>query len=278
VNLYLHRSRPLTETPSGSTVAATAPADVIVVRHLIKTYTVGEIEVHALRDVSLSVTRGDFVAIMGASGSGKSTLMNILGCLDSPSHGRYLLDGVDVAGMERDELADIRNRKIGFVFQSFNLIPRVSALANVELPMVYAGMGKRQRHSRAEKALRRVGLADRLNHVPSELSGGQQQRVAVARAIATNPAIVLADEPTGNLDTVATAEVMRILGQLNEEGRTVILITHEPDVAADAKRVIRLRDGVIVDDHRQQPAERSLDRVELVPAHDSRRIDREVVA
>jgi putative ABC transport system ATP-binding protein len=278
MELHLHRSRSLSETLSGSTVAATAPADVIVVRHLIKTYTVGEIEVHALRDVSLSITRGDFVAIMGASGSGKSTLMIILGCLDSPSHGRYLLDGVDVGDMERDELADIRNRKIGFVFQAFNLIPRVSALANVELPLVYAGMGKQQRRSRAEKALRRVGLADRLNHVPSELSGGQQQRVAVARAIATNPAIVLADEPTGNLDTVATAEVMRILGQLNEEGRTVILITHEPEVAADAKRVIRLRDGVIVDDHRQQPAERWLDRVELVPAPNNQSVDAGVLA
>jgi putative ABC transport system ATP-binding protein len=204
--------------------------------------------------------------------------MNILGCLDSPSQGRYLLDGVDVGGMERDELADIRNRKIGFVFQSFNLIPRVSALANVELPMVYAGMGKRQRRVRAEKALRRVGLADRLHHLPSELSGGQQQRVAVARAIATNPAIVLADEPTGNLDTVATSEVMRTLGQLNAEGRTVILITHEPEVAADANRVIRLRDGVIVDDHRQCPAQRLSDQVELAEAHNTRSAEGEVVA
>ena len=282
MNLHLHRHRDRDRTPADPDPVPAAPAhdpaQVIAVRHLVKTYTVGEIEVHALRDVSLSITRGDFVAIMGASGSGKSTLMNILGCLDSPSRGRYLLDGVDVGGMERDELADIRNRKIGFVFQSFNLIPRVSALGNVELPMVYAGMGKRQRRSRAENALRRVGLADRLDHLPSELSGGQQQRVAVARAIATNPAIVLADEPTGNLDTVATAEVMRILGQLNDEGRTVILITHEPDVAADAKRVIRLRDGVIVDDHRQQRAHHLRDQVELVHAHNSHSVEGEVVA
>jgi putative ABC transport system ATP-binding protein len=249
-----------------------------MVRHLVKTYTIGEIDVHALRDVSMNINRGDFVAIMGASGSGKSTLMNILGCLDLPSHGRYLLDGVDVAHMERDELADIRNRKIGFVFQSFNLIPRVSALANVELPMVYAGMGKRQRRSRAEHALRRVGLADRVHHLPSELSGGQQQRVAVARAIATNPAIVLADEPTGNLDTAATAEVMGILGQLNAEGRTVILITHEPEVAAVAKRVIRLRDGVIIDDHCQQPVAPSPAGRDLVKSPISDGIDHEVVA
>jgi putative ABC transport system ATP-binding protein len=278
MNIHLRRdprsNRPMPASPA----PAADPADVIVVRHLVKTYTIGEIEVNALWDVSLSIKRGDFVAVMGASGSGKSTLMNILGCLDLPSHGRYLLDGVDVGGMERDELADIRNRKIGFVFQSFNLIPRVSALGNVELPMVYAGMGKRQRRSRAEKALHRVGLADRVHHLPSELSGGQQQRVAVARAIATNPAIVLADEPTGNLDTTATAEVMHILGQLNEEGRTVILITHEPDVAAGAKRVIRLRDGVIIEDHRQQPVEHSPDGRDLVERPHNAGVDCEVMA
>jgi putative ABC transport system ATP-binding protein len=237
--------------PVGDALAGSAEASrgdgVIVVRHLIKTYTLGAIAVHALHDVSLTIGAGDFVAIMGASGSGKSTLMNILGCLDLPTRGRYLLDGVDVRGMGRDELADVRNRKIGFVFQSFNLIPRTSALANVELPMVYAGMGRRRRRARAEKALARVGLGDRMHHLPSELSGGQQQRVAVARAIVTNPAIVLADEPTGNLDTSATTEVMGIFTRLNAEGRTVVLITHEDDVAASAKRVIRLRDGKIVD-------------------------------
>ncbi|MEA3019054.1 MAG: putative transport system ATP-binding protein [Actinomycetota bacterium] len=228
--------------------------EVIVVQHVMKTYTLGEIDVHALNDVSLTIRRGDFVAIMGASGSGKSTLMNILGCLDLPTRGRYLLDGVDVRGMVRDELADVRNRKIGFVFQSFNLIPRTSALANVELPMVYAGMARRRRRARAEKALARVGLGDRMHHLPSELSGGQQQRVAVARAIVTNPAILLADEPTGNLDTTATTEVMGVFTQLNAEGRTVVLITHEDDVAAYAKRVIRLRDGQIVEDRRHDAA------------------------
>jgi putative ABC transport system ATP-binding protein len=231
------------------------PREVIVVRKVVKTYALGEIEVHALRGVSLAIDRGDFVAIMGASGSGKSTLMNIIGCLDLPTTGRYLLDGVDVRGMGEDELADVRNRKIGFVFQSFNLIPRTSALANVELPMVYAGMPKKRRRQRAERALERVGLSDRVHHLPSELSGGQQQRVAVARAIATNPAIILADEPTGNLDSSATAEVMDVFSQLNAEGRTVVLITHENEVASHAKRIIRLRDGSVIDDHRAAPVE-----------------------
>jgi len=227
--------------------------DVLVVAKVTKTYALGEIEVHALRGVSLSIERGDFVAIMGASGSGKSTLMNILGCLDLPTTGRYLLDGVDVRGMDTDQLADVRNRKIGFVFQSFNLIPRTPALANVELPMVYAGLSKKARRRRAERALRRVGLADRVEHLPSELSGGQQQRVAVARAIATNPAIILADEPTGNLDSAATQEVMDVFVELNAEGRTVVVITHEEEVAAHATRVLRLRDGQIIDDQRQRP-------------------------
>jgi putative ABC transport system ATP-binding protein len=232
-----------------------APHEVIVVRKVVKTYALGEIAVHALRGVSVAIDRGDFVAIMGASGSGKSTLMNILGCLDLPTSGRYLLDGVDVRGMTEDELADVRNRKIGFVFQSFNLIPRTSALANVELPMVYAGMKPKDRRRRAERALQIVGLSDRLDHMPSELSGGQQQRVAVARAIATNPAILLADEPTGNLDTSATHEVMDVFSQLNAGGRTVILITHEDEVARYAKRIVRLRDGEIIDDHRLSPVD-----------------------
>jgi putative ABC transport system ATP-binding protein len=231
------------------------PLNVIVVEGVRKTYTLGQIQVHALQGVSLTIERGDFVAIMGASGSGKSTLMNILGCLDLPSRGRYLLDGVDVRGMSEDELADVRNRKIGFVFQSFNLIPRTEALVNVELPLIYAGMRKAQRAQRAERALADVGLADRMHHLPSELSGGQQQRVAVARAIATNPAIVLADEPTGNLDTKASHEVLEIFGRLNSQGRTVVMITHEDDIAQHAKRVIRLVDGQIVDDHRQGPVQ-----------------------
>ncbi len=212
---------------------------------------VGEVKVHALRGVSATIERGDYVAIMGASGSGKSTLMNIIGCLDLPTRGRYLLDGVDVRGMDEDELSDVRNRKIGFVFQSFNLIPRTPAVVNVELPLTYAGLKRGERRRRAERALTEVGLADRMHHLPSELSGGQQQRVAVARAIATNPAIILADEPTGNLDTHATGEVLEIFDRLNASGRTVVMITHEPDVAAHAKRVIRLIDGHIVDDHRQ---------------------------
>jgi len=230
-----------------------AVGGVIVVQTVFKTYALGEIEVHALNGVTLTIDRGDFVAIMGASGSGKSTLMNILGCLDLPTRGRYLLDGVDVRGMADDDLADIRNRKIGFVFQSFNLIPRTTAIANVELPLIYAGLKRSARRARAERALVRVGLADRMNHLPSELSGGQQQRVAVARAIATNPAIILADEPTGNLDTRSTLEVLDVFTRLNDEGRTVVLITHEDDVAARAKRVIRLRDGEIIEDHRQVP-------------------------
>jgi putative ABC transport system ATP-binding protein len=232
---------------------AAKTSDVIVVEKIVKTYAIGEIKVHALRNVSLTIERGDFVAIMGASGSGKSTLMNIIGCLDVATHGRYLLDGVDVRGMSEDELSDVRNRKIGFVFQSFNLIPRTEAIVNVELPLIYAGCKKADRKRRAERALVEVGLSERMHHMPNELSGGQQQRVAVARAIATNPAIILADEPTGNLDTRATQEVLEIFGRLNAEGRTVVLITHEPDVAAHSKRVLRLIDGKIVEDVRNGP-------------------------
>ncbi len=187
---------------------------------------------------------------MGSSGSGKSTLMNILGCLDIPTSGRYEIDGVDVSHMDEDDLSDLRNRKIGFVFQSFNLVPRTSALVNVELPLAYAGLRGAERRRRAERALRSVGMAHRLAHQPAELSGGQQQRVAVARALVTNPALILADEPTGNLDSHSTEDVLAIFAQLNEEGRTVVLITHEPDVADQAKRVIRLSDGEVVEDHR----------------------------
>ncbi len=220
----------------------------IAVEQVSKTYRLGEIEVHALRGVTLAIQRGDFVAIMGSSGSGKSTLMNILGCLDVPSSGRYRIDGVDVSTLDEDDLSDLRNRKLGFVFQSFNLVARTSALANVELPLAYAGIPRAERRRRAAAALAAVGMANRVEHLPSELSGGQQQRVAVARAIVTNPALVLADEPTGNLDTHSTAEVLDIFTRLNREGHTVVLITHEPDVAARAGRVIRLSDGSIVQD------------------------------
>jgi len=212
----------------------------------------GRVEVPALQRIDLHVGRGDFVAIMGASGSGKSTLMNIIGCLDVPTSGRYLLDGTDVARLNDDELARIRNRKIGFVFQSFNLIPRTSALHNVEMPLVYAGEGGRT--ARAREALVAVGLADRAHHQPTELSGGQQQRAAIARALVTNPAILLADEPTGNLDSGSSLEIMKLLATLNaEQGRTVVLITHEQDIARFATRVVELRDGRIVRDQRSDP-------------------------
>jgi putative ABC transport system ATP-binding protein len=219
-----------------------------------RVYQVSEdVLVRALDDVSLRIDGGEYVAIMGSSGSGKSTLMNIIGCLDSPTAGRYLIDGVDVRNIDEDDLADLRNRKIGFVFQSFNLVPRTSALANVELPLAYAGLRRPERRRRALEALEAVGMADRVHHAPSELSGGQQQRVAVARAIVANPSLILADEPTGNLDSHSTAEVLGIFAELNRSGRTVVLITHEEDVAGSARRVIRLADGRIVEDHRERP-------------------------
>jgi putative ABC transport system ATP-binding protein len=213
---------------------------------ITKIYQMGETELRALNNVSLTIETGDLVAIMGPSGSGKSTMMNILGCLDIPTDGTYKLDGVDVSGLNDNQLSEIRNRKIGFVFQSFNLIPRTSAVRNVELPMVYAGTGNRR--AKAVEALEKVGLGQRAKHMPSELSGGQQQRVAIARAIVTNPVMILADEPTGNLDSASTAEIMRLLVELNKTGRTVVLITHENEVASYAKRVILLRDGKVTSD------------------------------
>jgi putative ABC transport system ATP-binding protein len=213
-----------------------------------KTYQMGDIAVHALRGLSLRIGRGEFVAIMGASGSGKTTLMNIIGCLDVPSAGSYRLNGLDVHGMDEDTLSDVRNRYIGFVFQSFNLIPRTRASTNVELPLTYAGLPRAERHQRAMRSLAAVGLTDRAHHLPSELSGGQQQRVAVARALVTNPAMILADEPTGNLDTASSGEVLGIFDQLSRQGRTIILITHEEEVAHHARRVIRVRDGQIIAD------------------------------
>lgn len=216
---------------------------VIEVTDLRKTYGAGDTAVHALRGLDLTVARGEYIAIMGASGSGKSTLLNILGCLDVATSGTYLLDGIDTGDFDEEQLSLLRNRKIGFVFQSFNLVPRTTALANVELPLVYAGVRRAQRRERAMAALDLVGLTDRVHHRPNELSGGQQQRVAIARALVTSPAIVLADEPTGNLDTESSREVLGILDRLNASGRTVVLITHEDEVAAHAMRTVRVVDG-----------------------------------
>jgi len=225
---------------------------VIEIKDLTKVYTMGEVEVRALAGVNLTVNEGEFVAIMGPSGSGKSTLMNIVGCLDRPTDGTYLLDSVDVSQLDRDARAVIRNAKIGFVFQSFNLLARTSAVENVELPLLYGefGWSRQQRHTAAMDALRRVGLEDRAQNGPSQLSGGQQQRVAIARALVTDPSILLADEPTGNLDSRTSEEIIGIFQLLNDDGKTVVLITHEPDIAEHAKRIVHVRDGLIQQDQR----------------------------
>jgi len=226
---------------------------VVDLASVTKTYGMGDMVVHAVAGVDLVVERGDYVAVMGASGSGKSTLMNIIGCLDAPTAGRYLLDGVDTRRLDERRASIVRNRKIGFIFQSFNLIPRTTALSNVELPLAYAGVKVSERRRRAVAALERVGLGDRVGHLPSQLSGGQQQRVAIARALVTDPVLLLADEPTGALDSRSTEEVLGLFDELNAAGRTVVVITHEPEVVEHAKRMLRMRDGLVVEDVRQAP-------------------------
>ena len=221
---------------------------VIQMRGIRRAYDMGGEVIHALRGVDVEFRRNEYLAIMGPSGSGKSTLMNLIGCLDTPTAGEYWLNGQEVSRMSDDALARVRNREIGFVFQTFNLLPRASALQNVELPLVYAGMGSRERRQRATEALERVGLGDRIGHRPNELSGGQRQRVAIARALVNRPSILLADEPTGNLDSVTSEEIMRVFGLLHDEGQTVVMVTHEPDIATHAARVVVLRDGEIASD------------------------------
>jgi len=235
--------------------------NIITIENIAKIYEVGTELVHALADVSLKIDRNEYVAIMGPSGSGKSTLMNILGCLDTPTRGLYNFENVNVSDMNDNELAEIRNSKIGFVFQTFNLLPRSNALHNVELPLIYAGVSAGERRERAEAALENVGLADRMLHKPNELSGGQRQRVAVARALVTNPAIILADEPTGNLDSKTGEDIMRLFHDIHNQGNTIIVVTHEEDIAEHSKRIIRLRDGLISSDlsveNRKVPKPRS---------------------
>jgi len=233
---------------SRAAMAGAGEQPTLVIDNLVKTYVMGAAEVHALRGVSLRIDRNEYVAIMGPSGSGKSTLMNMIGCLDTPTSGSYLLEGRSVREMSDRQLAQVRNKRIGFVFQTFNLLPRATVLANVELPLVYGGVGKAERRKRAAEAIAMVGLSDRIHHRPNELSGGQRQRVAMARALVGNPSIILADEPTGNLDSATGEEIMSVIDELHARGQTVIVVTHEDHVAAHARRVIRLRDGMIEQD------------------------------
>lgn len=221
----------------------------ITIKDIGRKYVIGSEVIHAIKSVSLTINKGEFVALMGPSGSGKSTLMNILGCLDTPTHGEYILNGINVSQMSDNELAEVRNAEIGFVFQTFNLLPRNSALDNVALPLIYAGVNKQDRQDRAKKALENVGLGNRIDHRPNELSGGQRQRVAVARALINNPSIILADEPTGNLDTKTSIEIMGLLEDIHTKGNTIILVTHEEDIAQHAHRIVRMRDGLVEKDY-----------------------------
>jgi len=226
--------------------------DVIRTEHIAKVYVMGTEEVHALRDITVTIKQGEYVALMGPSGSGKSTLMNMIGCLDTPSNGQYFLDGQDVSRMTDNQLAEVRNKKIGFVFQTFNLLPRSTALDNVTLPLIYAGFSKSDRAVRGEKVLNQVGLGDRMTHQPNELSGGQRQRVAIARALVNNPALILADEPTGNLDSKTSVEIMGLFEEIHRNGNTIVVVTHEEEIAQHAHRIIRLKDGLVETDEVNQ--------------------------
>jgi putative ABC transport system ATP-binding protein len=237
---------------------ATPENSVIYLDQIQKVYKMGEEHVYALRGLTMAVQRGEYVAIMGPSGSGKSTLMNVIGCLDTPTSGKYFFNGTNVAGMDDNELAEIRNREIGFVFQTFNLLPRSNSLHNVELPLIYAGISKEERERRAYEALEQVGLASRSGHKPNELSGGQRQRVAIARALVTRPSIILADEPTGNLDSKTGEDIMRLFSELHAQGNTLIVVTHEEDIARHAKRIVRIKDGVVESDVQLAEEERIL--------------------